>query len=300
MFVEFKKWLRNSYLIRTLIPVNTLNNDKFIYTTDININNMQLIDKIGSDLSNMKIEKQTFKYVDFSNSTFKMSWIEKSTFENCIFNKVDFSEFTDHQNIFSNCQFKDCNFNYASIGHKGTKYDHCNFINIKTKKTNFIRPEFTFINFQNCKIKGVDFFGSSFENCIFEGLLDDVWFRGGFPLKSDEKSFGKPKKNTMLNVSFENAEICDIALSNDCDLSTVIMPKDENYLLYNNWLKRLEYLQLKAKSLPENIRKGAEFYAEVFLVHAKSQNWQIVNKKDIVRDHGEEVANEIIKILSEI
>ncbi|GEP96526.1 pentapeptide repeat-containing protein [Chitinophaga cymbidii] len=252
----------------------------------------------GINAKGKRINKCLFENVDFSFSSFKSTWVENSKFDTCRFYKVDFSDFSDHGNMFKECVFIDCKFNKAGIGYNGSSFSNCFFEMCNYSKAIFIRTEYVASFFKDCRIKNIDFNASSFEDCIFEGLLDDVWFRGGFSLKSDYEYYGLPKVNEMKNVSFEKAELKDVTFSNNCDLSTVRIDSDGQYYKYNNWKMRLEFLNLRMSMLKEGEKKEVLFFVNTHLVHAKDQDWYIINIDDLERDYGKNVASEIINGLN--
>ncbi|MDD4673996.1 MAG: hypothetical protein PHI03_13790 [Bacteroidales bacterium] len=253
-----------------------------------------LIDFRGIDLRQQQIKKIKIKNIDLSHSQFGNAWIENSVFETVNFENVDFTEISERGNLFHNVKFSNCKFNKAGIGYEGSQYLHCLIEKSSFTKTVFIRGEFVNTQFIDCKLKGVDFNASSFENCSFVGRLEDVWFRGGYAYPSDDANFGKAKKNQMRNVSFSGAILEGVNFSNGCDLSTVQLPSTNNYILFNNWEKRLEHLKEVIKEWSTPQRKEAEIFSSSFLVHAKTQDWFIVNIEELQRDFGVDVASNII------
>ena len=101
----------------------------------------------------------------------------------------------------------------------------------------------------------MDFQASSFENCVFIGDLNSVWFRGNFPTVSLKKEFGHAKQNKMFNVSFEKAALRDVTFSDDCDLSTITLPHKGQYLFFNNWNEQLNRIMKKVQQT--NLRQQA-------------------------------------------
>jgi uncharacterized protein YjbI with pentapeptide repeats len=252
----------------------------------------------GINANDRKIIGCEFRNINFSFSSFDNTWIENSFFEKCLFDKVDFSDSSDHRNYFKECIFSACKFNYAAIGYDGTKFVNCIFENCKFTKTIFNRPEFVDVFFKNSQIKNIDFNASSFEHCSFEGELKDVWFRGGFPLHSDIEHFGKPKKNEMKNVSFENAELEDLTFSDDCDLSTVKIKNSYKYYKYDRWKERLEFLKSESQNWNDREKKETEIFVNACLGHAKNQEWYIINRNDIERYFGKDIALKIMNQLN--
>ncbi|UUC44159.1 pentapeptide repeat-containing protein [Flavobacterium cerinum] len=256
------------------------------------------LDFRGIHIGGLVIKKNKLKNIDFSESYFAGAWIEKTEFIDCIFDKTDFTNFSDHGNIFKGVLFERCKFTKAAMGYNGSKYENCIFRNCDFTRSVHTRTEYNNCEFINCKLKGIDFSGSSFEDCVFEGKIEDVWFRGGFPLQSDDSYFGKPRPNKMKNVSFEHAELIDLAISDNCDLSTIKMPLEGNYLLLDDWRERLSKLEKNGKELLQNDRKEFELFITVRKVHAAKQDWMILNRDDLEREHGLTVALVIFNELS--
>jgi uncharacterized protein YjbI with pentapeptide repeats len=253
----------------------------------------------GLDFSKYKIKKLKIKGADLSYATFCGSRIDKSTFENIIFNNVDFSNITDTQNLFKKVNFLKCKFDRSMLGYGGSRYVESKFEDSSFKRTGYVRAEFVNTQFKDNKLNGVDFYASSFENCSFIGKLADVWFRGEYPLLSDTKTFGKAKKNQMKNVSFEKAILEGVNFSNNCDLSTIKKPITGNYKIFSRWLERLKRLKNKIIEFPEEQRREVEIFAKSYLIHAKTQDWFLLNIEEEQKDFGKNIVNKIITILNE-
>src|SRR5438552_2879299 len=134
-----------------------------------------LIDFRGYSAHRILVKDVTLKDIDLSYADFSSSWLETNSFENCLFVKTDFTDASDHGNTYDHCEFLDCKFKLAVLGYKGSRFRNCIFRKCGFQRTNFIRPELVNTDFINCRLKGIDFNAASFENCNFEGLLDDVW-----------------------------------------------------------------------------------------------------------------------------
>ncbi|UUC44158.1 pentapeptide repeat-containing protein [Flavobacterium cerinum] len=256
------------------------------------------LDYRGIHIGGQTIKKNKLKNIDFSESYFAGAWIEKSEFINCIFDKTDFTDFSDHGNIFKDSLFQNCKFSKAVIGYDGTKFENCIFRNCDFTRTNHIRTEYNNCQFLNCKLKGFDYGASSFEDCVFEGKVEDVWFRGGFQHPIQLSEFGKPRPNKMKNVSFEHAELIDLTISDNCDLSTVKVPDDGNYLLLGNWKTRLERLDFCLESLTDNDKIRLQLFIDVKKRFTHNQDWMILNKEELEKRYGLTVALVIFNELS--
>lgn len=253
----------------------------------------------GIDLSSQKIVKLEIEKADLSHSSFYGSWIEKSILKDVFFEKTGFEEISDKGNLFENISFINCKFNKAGLGYDGSQFVNCKFERTGFTGAVFIRSEFQGCVFDCCKLNGVDFNASSFEECSFIGKLDGVWFRGKYPLASNVKEFGEAIKNQMKNVSFEEAILEGVNFSNECDLSNVQIPKTGRYQIFDNWASRLKKLKTKIGGWPMLQRMEAEIFTDSYLVHAKTQDWFLINIEEIEQGFGVDVAQNIITVLNE-
>lgn len=253
------------------------------------------------DLSNQSIDcsKLAGKYIkcNFSKSIFAdtntIYWIKGKIFIDSIFFKTIFNVLADHGNTFYNCVFESVNFKNAIIGYDSSCYTNCTFKDVKFGA--FIKPQFRGCKFIDCDFYNVDLQASSFENCVFVGKLDNVWFRGKFPNGSLKKEFGCAKPNKMLNVSFEKATLHDVTFSDFCDLSTILLPKHGWYLFFDNWDGQLNIIREKGTTnqIADTINDIISF-VEIYKVHSESQKYYILNVDDLLNEYSE-MAVETIK-----
>lgn len=253
------------------------------------------------DLSNQTIDcsKLACKFIkcNFTKSEFAHSnsiyRIENKVFVDCIFNETIFRAVADHGNKFHNCTFESINLKNAIMGYDSSCYTNCTFKNVRFGS--FIKPQFKDCRFINCNFYDVDCLASSFEHCTFVGKLDNVWFRGGFPTESMIKEFGYAKENKMQDVSFENATLHDVTFSDNCDLSTVLLPQQEHYLFFDNWNKQLNTIMREGTQNPSvAINKDIASFVEIYKVHSLCQKYYILNVADLLKEYSAP-AVEIIK-----
>jgi fluoroquinolone resistance protein len=256
-----------------------------------------LIDLRGIDFHGQKWQSVHVELADFSQSSHNGCWIEHCNFQSCRFERSDFTTATDHANTFLRCRFINAKFNGASIGDRGSKFINCLFEKCNFARAIFIRAEFDNCQFVNCNFRGIDFSGSSFNACSFSGQLSNVWFRGGFPLPEIEKQFGVPRKNRMSNVSFAEARLTGVTFSNECDLSTIVIPKEGNYRRYSGWKKRLEKLSSEAINWQNGEKREVDIFLFSFLTHADSQDWMLLNVEEMQNEYGPETFEKILQII---
>lgn len=257
------------------------------------------IDIRGIDFGLLHIKNLIVENANLSFCTFNSSRIEKSVFRNVIFEETDFSGILDKGNLFLNVSFIKCKFNVAAVGHMGSKYINCHFEKTSYIKTAFIRPEFTTCNFINCKFNNSDFDASSFEKCKFKGQLNGIWFRGSYGNVDDLIKYGEAKKNKMESVSFEDSTLVGVQFSNDCDLSTIKLPKTGRYQIIKNWYNKLKKLEMAIRDWPSDQKKAAELFIHRYLVHAKDQDTYLLNIDEIESNLGPILTSKIIYNLTD-
>ena len=216
-------------------------------------------------------------------------------FEDVRFNNAEMSGVADHGNIFKDCRFEETTFRKAVVGYRGSAYQGCLFDGSEFRRSSFVRPEFDDCQFAHCRLKGVDFNASSFVHCSFAGVLEDVWFRGEFPMPSAAKQFGNPRRNEMKKVSFENAELHDLTFSDRCDLSSIVLPTRGDYRLYGSWKARLDRLGSLGERWSSRDRGEVQTFVYSYGVHAKKQDWWLINCEDVRKEYGQELGNQILQ-----
>jgi fluoroquinolone resistance protein len=199
--------------------------------------------------------------------------------------------------VFENCTFSRTSLVGAAIGYEGSVYTGCVFEMTDFRRAVFIRPEFNRVSFHDAKLKGVDFNGSSFEDCPFEGRVEDVWFRGGFPHASLVDDFGVPRVNHMHNVSFLNSSLRGAFFTDSCDLSSIVLPKMGGYRLYSDWFRRLSALGRACEEWKPDERDAVKVFVNAHLIHAEKQNWFLLNADEINDLAGMPIGEQVLRAL---
>ena len=266
------------------------------HTGAYSLDSQGYVDLRGQEIKHLgRVHK--FIKCDFSNSSFMASnaiyWIKGKTFIDSTFSKTTFNALAEHGNKFYNCSFENINFKNAILGYDSSCYTNCTFKKVKFGA--FIKPQFKYCKFIDCDFYNVDFQASSFEHCEFVGKLENVWFRGGFPTDSQKKEFGDAKPNRMINVSFENATLHDVTFSDNCDLSTIALPRQGQYLFFDNWNEQLNTILAKGTTnQPVKTSNDITSFVALYNVHSANQKYYILNIADLLRDYSEN-AVEIIQ-----
>lgn len=260
-----------------------------------------LIDWRGLPLSErLKVKGARFASADLSMSVIRNVWFENCVLEGLRLEDADMSQMADHGNRITNCLFRGAILRDSAIGYGGSRFEHCVWEEAQFGGAVFIRAEFDGCIFRSCDINGVDFNGSSFSACQFIGEIRDVWFRGGFGLRSDEEAFGAPRTNTMTGVSFEECTMRSVTFSDGCNLEGVTLPRAGGYRLVTEWPNRLQHLRRVSKSWGEAEKVEAEVYVRAHEAHAANQLMMVVGMDELVEEYGVDVGRRIMRALTEL
>jgi hypothetical protein len=102
----------------------------------------------------------------------------------------------------------------------------------------------------------------------------------------------------MKEVSFRDAELIGVTFSNECDLSTVELPRNGNYKLFDNWNERLNYVKASIDNLPSEQREKAELFVKIHKVHSVTQEWYLLNVHEVTQEFGTAAGERIITVLT--
>lgn len=269
--------MENNYLF-TLFDSN-LENAPF-GKTDLGKYDFRGIDFKGLNAS-LNINGLNFKNIVFRNCDFSFSnldhvILENCQFINCTFVSVYCRDLLDLENIFESCHFCKVDFRRASIGNRNSKFNHCVFDTCNFMRCFFASPQFTNVEFVNCNLRELDFGGSSFENCLFEGKMSYVLFKGDDPTSKINNS--EYKKNEMKNVSFEKLDFQTLAFSDNCNLENIKIMSNPNYILVKGFKRKITELnQLRNQYTTETIDFIEIQYG---IAHERNQNSYLFNMED--------------------
>ncbi len=224
--------------------------------------------------------------------------IEKALFEDVLFGSANLSSTAFYGSRICNCRFVDANLRSTLLGYEGSRFSECLFERVSFQMARGIRSEWDDCVFVDCDFDGFDFGAASFVNCTFKGEVRGAWFRGGFALESDQKKFGKPRKNAMEGVDFSNAELRDVTFSNCCPLEKVKLPVDGDHLFLGSWPSSLDLLTVESRGLPQETRNEVSIFVDSYSHHASSQSQYIINVRDVREQYSNDSAAMIVNFLN--
>ena len=214
----------------------------------------------------------SFERYDFSGALFgETTWID-CRFSHCIFSNLRFlcSRFVGckfHRTNFIDCQ-NDAIF--LDLGRdKRCEFDECRFIRGEFVITVLYYPSFSKCFFK-LDMNLIDFQGSQFSDCTFEGRLNGVTFRGRKdPSRSPVFRDGKEvPENTMMNVDFTKSKLELVHFRDSIDLTNCLFPDQEDLIV----IKDAKRILKKAIEIIDREWEGEDRRL------AKASIWRILEK----------------------
>jgi uncharacterized protein YjbI with pentapeptide repeats len=179
-----------------------------------------------------------FMKCDLSGADFSGIELRELEFTDCRFVSTNFASVQDRSNLFVGCVFRKCSFQDTYFGirprwRRGpSRYEDCVFEGCDFRNALFRNGVFKRTVFDGNRTNGVDSSASGFWDCQFIGLVEDVWFRGGYPHPDHYKNFGVPVEPGLHRVDFSQAKLVMIAVSDGCSLEDITLPTDCSCDLY--------------------------------------------------------------------
>jgi uncharacterized protein YjbI with pentapeptide repeats len=238
------------------------------------------VDIFESDLSGVSLDRCEIVRAGF-NGVFCRDWrcfaltAERSSFE-----RVDF-----RRTVF------------APGGQGGfTVFRGVVFTKVDFRRVVFASVQFQDCDFRFCNLKGIDFGGSVFESCRFEGVLDGVVFNrlgpGGTPgIGINEMRDVDLSRATLKSVEFRNLDLTDTKLpSGDC------------HVLVRSYRARLAAAIDKLDALGSSSDyRALSAYLAVYLRWAgPNQVWGVLHIPEMKRVGGEDAVNQVLPVLSDV
>jgi uncharacterized protein YjbI with pentapeptide repeats len=160
-----------------------------------------------------------------------------SLIEDCTFDGAKLQDLRMWGTTIRRCSFRKTDLRGSALGSvdgaKRNVLEDLSFIETDLRGTVYQSADITRCTFVRCKLKKVDFQGSVFTHCTFEGDLDEVLFyRHGF------RGEAFPP-NEMRGVDFSNALFTNVEFRK-LDMADVRWPTEEDHLVVTDYVANLE------------------------------------------------------------
>jgi uncharacterized protein YjbI with pentapeptide repeats len=191
------------------------------------------------DTSRVIIRNGKWSDLDFTGSQLQHVLFFNCSMANCVFDQCDCRHWHLWDSTVCNSSFRKTDLREAVLGGvdaesvKGCFYSDVNFSEADMSKTIHKVALFDRCLFRNTKLSKIDFQGSRFVDCIFEGELDDVvFYRKGFQAEAFPP-------NDMVNVDFTHARLRHVGFRG-LTLDRVSLPHDQEHIVIKNFTSALD------------------------------------------------------------
>ena len=186
----------------------------------------------------IELKGKNLENLDFTGSKLKSFRLFNTRIDNCIFDNCCCEDWRMWDVAVINTSFRKADLRGAVLGgnatHSRNVFQNVDFSEADLRGTMHFAAEFTQCTFKKTKLKKVDFQGSAFTDCVFEGKLDEVMF-----YRYAYKGEAYPP-NLMKRVDFRHAKLnwCSFR---ELDLDTAIFPTN-GHIIVENYPQTLDRL----------------------------------------------------------
>jgi uncharacterized protein YjbI with pentapeptide repeats len=241
------------------------------------------------------IRGASWRGLDFANADLGSLRFFDCRIEDCIFDRAKCVDWRMWGTSISNCRFHNADLRTAALGgvdgNKRNVFKGVDFSEADLRQTAYQSADFIECTFRDTKLGKVNFQGSVFKDCTFEGELDEVVFQR-FAFEGE----GLPP-NTMDGVDFSNAQLRSVEFRN-LDLKNVAWPQDDEHIIVGDYVKSLDRA-ITALSARADVpsRKLAAYLGGYRRFAGSAQRVGIFNKKALAEVCGANAPTDLANLV---
>ena len=242
-----------------------------------------------------KITGAKWKSLDFTGSRLNGVLFVDCVISDCIFDECLCQKWGLWSTTVSNTSFCSTDLRNSALGGilegRRNVFREIDFTKTDLRQTTYTSAEFINCTFKNTRLNKVDFKGSTFKDCSFEGELREVLFyRKGF------KGEAFPA-NEMDGVDFRRAKLRWVEFRG-LDLGNVRFPEDNEHVILENYLTVLDRLiQAFGGQTDLASRKLATIFGMKRKWAGLKQQRGILNKNDLLEIGGEDGLRTVLEMI---
>ena len=237
-----------------------------------------------------------WKGIDFSDGRFKSLRFFNSTIENCSFERAVCQDWRMWGTAISRSSFRSADLRRSALGGidkcKRNSFHQIDFTYADLRQTAHSSADFVECVFRDANLTKVDFQGSVFVDCTFQGVLDQVLFyrqafRGEqFPA------------NQMRGVDFREAQFHFVEFRR-LDMTDVRWPDDDQHILVNDYKRSLGRVlegldpcsSVASKKLAALLKSNLKWAGP-------NQLHGVISKRVLIEFGGQEALNDFIRLMN--
>src|SRR5665213_1068423 len=206
---------------------------------------------------NTEIRNKTISGVDFGGAQLRHLRLFEVTLLDCCFDDADLMDLRMWATDIKNCTFKNADLRGSGLG--GLLGEKRNaFVNVDFTRADMRRTAWTSASLEHCLFKdtslvGVNFWGSTFSHCTFEGEVRDVIFNRHMFKREDLPA------NTMDQIDFTKARLHFVGFRR-LKLDHVSFPQDSEHLVLTDYHRVLGRTISRLRDVDDPVAKKLVFF----------------------------------------
>ncbi len=250
----------------------------------------------------------TLSSIDFSRANLEKTVWEDCVFDNCLFDHTRFVNVRLWGCSIKNSRFESSDIRETLLGGGNAQnlgsLENVDFHDGKFSQVSFSYPAITGCHFR-CDMKVVNFHGSRFKDCSFDGVLELVAFRGrAIPNSNEQYMQGRDiPENRMENIDFSNAFFKDVVFEDAVNLTGCVWPKDGGIFLVKNAHKVFPAALriIESEWSGEHRRIASFIIKEYYIREIKCGQTQFVIKSEyLTKTFGKEYSDKFTSLLKSL
>ncbi|MBL8609922.1 MAG: pentapeptide repeat-containing protein [Myxococcales bacterium] len=234
---------------------------------------------------------------DFTGASMPSFRFHDCVIENCIFDRATCSDWRMWGTTVSSCAFRQADLRGSALGGvdgaKRNAFLNIDFSGADLRRTVYMSAEMNGCMFASANIDNVNFEGTSFVNCVFQGRVRGVQF-GRHSFRGESLP-----PNEMKNVDFRNASLRHTEFRG-LDLEDVLWPTDEEHFVVDGFREVLDGLiGLWSARGDDAAKRLAAYFRVVRKWIGQSQRVGVVSRKDVVELGGEGAVDDFLRTVFE-
>ena len=233
--------------------------------------------------------------LDFSSSRLNGLRFQNCKISNCVFDECGCRDWRLWRTTVLNSTFISADMRKSALGgvqeHWVNTFQKVDFTRTDLRQTAYVSARFNNCLFKNTRLNKVNFQGSAFTDCSFEGELREVCF--------NQRAFGATAlpPNEMLRIDFTRASLRSVEFRN-LDLNEVCFPTDPDHVLLNDYPQSLERLLQGLRGRTELASRKLAAYLGAYRKWAGPRQRQgVLNKNDLLEVGGEDGLRIVLKMI---
>jgi len=242
-----------------------------------------------------KLHRVNWESLDFTSSRLNGLLFVDCTINNCVFEECSCEKWGLWATTVSSTSFKSTDLRNSALGgvqeHRMNTFQKVDFTMADLRQTAYDSARFISCRFDNTRLNKVNFQGSAFMDCSFEGELREVCF--------NQRAFGGTAlpPNEMLRVDFTCACLRSVEFRG-LDLNDVSFPTDEDHILLKDYPQSLDRLLQGLRGRIEMASKKLAAYLGVYRKWAgQGQRQGVLNKNDLLEIGGEDGLRVVLEMI---